>query len=446
MEAIDDPYPYWVLLNDFAILPASFYIVNGLTVLVLLILSGIVSGSEVAFFSLSTDQIDECGVSEKKVDNRIFGLIGKPRKLLATILILNNLINIFIVTISTYATWQIMNGKRDGLIIAGLTAGITILIIFFGEILPKVFATQNNLKFARNTSGFINFFNKLLTPLSWMLLHTGRGIEKRIQRRGYNVSVSELNQALEIASDEQVTEDQKDILKGIVNFGSLTVKQIMVGRMDITAIEVETDFHELMNQVNKTGYSRFPVYNETLDKVEGILYTKDLLPHIEKGDDFNWTTLLRPSYYVPESKKIDDLLRDFQEKRVHVAIVVDEYGGTEGLVTMEDIIEEIVGEINDEFDDYEDVGYNKLDDKTYIFEGKTSLSDFCKITDSDFHQFEAVRGESESLGGLILELNSKLPHAGEKISFRNFSFTIVAVDQKRIKKVRVVIEEPQENE
>ncbi len=406
---------------------------------VLLILSGIVSGSEVAFFSLSTEQVDGCSTSEKKVDHKIFGLIGQPRKLLATILILNNLINIFIVTISTYATWQVMGGEKDGIVIAVLTAVITILIIFFGEILPKVFATQNNLSFAQKTAGFIHFFNQLLTPLSWLLLHTGRGLEKRIQRRGYNLSVTEINHALEIATDEQVTADQKDILKGIVNFGTLTVKQVMNARMDITGIDVETDFHELMNQINKTGYSRIPVYKETLDKIEGILYTKDLLPHIEKEDDFKWSALLRPPFFVPETKKIDDLLKDFQERRVHMAIVVDEYGGTEGLITMEDVIEEIVGEINDEFDDDGDVRYNKLDHQTYIFEGKTSLMDFCKITGVDFQDFESVKGESESLGGLILEINAKLPSAGEKIIFDKYMFTIAAVDQKRIKKVRAYI-------
>lgn len=388
---------------------------------------------------MTADQIEDCGSSEKKSDNRIYSLIGHPRKLLATILILNNLVNIFIVTISTYATWQFLGGKQDGAAIAILTAVITVLIIFFGEILPKVFATQNNLNFARTTSGFINFFNQLLTPLSWLLLHTGSGLEKRIQRRGYNLSVTEMNQALEIATDEQVTEDQKDILKGIVNFGTLTVKQVMTSRMDMKAMDIESDFHTLMDQVNKTGYSRFPVYTESVDKIEGILYTKDILPHIEKEDDYNWTVLLRPSFFVPETKKIDDLLKDFQERRVHMAIVVDEYGGTEGLITLEDIIEEIVGEINDEFDDEGDIRYNKLDDQTYVFEGKTSLTDFCKITGVDSQDFEDVKGESESLGGLILELNEKLPHAGEQMKFENYTFTAVAVDQKRIKKIRVHI-------
>jgi putative hemolysin len=443
LETLDDPYP-WVLLENFALFPWSFYVVNGLIVLFLLIISGIVSGSEVAFFSLSGEQIDECNRSDKKVDQKTASLIGHPRKLLATILILNNLVNIFIVTISTYATWQVFGAQSKGMIIVILTASITTLIIFFGEILPKVFATQNNLKFAHSAAGFIYLFNQLLTPLSWLLLHTGRGLEKRIQRRGYNLSVIEINHALDITTEEQVTSEEKDILKGIVNFGTLTVRQVMKTRMDITAIDVQADFHELMNQINKSGYSRIPVYKETLDKIEGILYAKDLLPHIEMEDDFDWRVLLRPPFFVPESKKIDDLLKDFQEKHVHMALIIDEYGGTEGLITLEDVIEEIVGEINDEFDDEGEVRYNKLDANTYIFEGKTSLTDFCKITGVDSLDFESVKGESESLGGLILEINSKLPKAGEKIDFENYSFTIAAVDQKRIKKVRIHIADKKE--
>ncbi len=438
MEALDDPYP-WVFLSTLSYLPATFYIINGVSIFLLLILSGLVSGSEVAFFSLSHEQIDACEESDKKIDHKISHLIGQPRKLLATILILNNLINIFIVTISTYATWQIVEGNATGSTIALLTISITAMIIFFGEILPKVFATQNNLNFARKTAGFIDLFNTILTPLSWLLLHTGRGLESKIQKRGYNLSVEEINQALEITSDDQVTEDQKDILKGVVNFGTLTVKQVMKARLNITAIDMETDFHELMNQINKTGYSRIPVFDETLDKIEGILYTKDLLPHIENEDDFDWRGLLRPPFFVPESKKIDDLLKDFQEKRVHMALIVDEYGGTEGLITLEDVIEEIVGEINDEFDDDDDDQHTKIDNQTYIFEGRTSLTDFCKITGMDAQDFENIKGESESLGGLILEINAKLPHAGEKINFEKYEFTIVAVDQKRIKRVRVFI-------
>lgn len=363
-----------------------------------------------------------------------------PKRLLATILILNNLVNIFIVTISTFATWRIVGDKdAGGIVIVILTISITILIIFFGEIVPKVYAGHNSVSFARFTAPLLSFAHKFLRPVSWFLMALSNIIERRIEKKGYNLSVDEINQALEITADKEVTDEEKDMLKGIVNFSTLSVKQVMKSRIDIMALEVQTDFHELMNQVNKTGYSRIPIFSETIDKIEGILYIKDLLPHLDKHDDFQWQTLLRPGFFVPESKKIDDLFKDFQEKQVHMAIVVDEYGGTSGLITLEDVIEEIVGEINDEFDEDHDVAYNKLDSHTYIFEGKTSLNDFCKITSTDASRFDKIKRESESLGGLLLELNTKMPHAGEKIRFDQFLFTVVAVDQKRIKRVRVFI-------
>ena len=374
-------------------------------------------------------------------DNKTVTLMSEPRRLLATILILNNLVNILIVTISTYVTWQIVGGKNaSGLILIVLTTIVTVFIIFLGEIIPKVFASSRSYDFARMTSPLLLFSSKLFKPLSWFLISISSVVERRIQKQGYNLSVDEMNQALEITGVEETTEEERGILKGIVNFGTLSVKQVMKSRMDITALDTETDFHDLMDQVNKKGYSRIPIYSETIDKIEGILYIKDLLPHLDKEDDFKWQTLLRPAYYVPESKKIDDLFKDFQEKQVHMAIVVDEYGGLEGLITLEDIIEEIVGEINDEFDEDSDVTYNKLDKNTYVFEGKTSLNDFCKVIQEESDVFDDIKGESESLGGLILEINQKLPKAGEKIRYGAYYFTIVAVDQKRIKRVRVFIE------
>ncbi|MFK7953991.1 MAG: gliding motility-associated protein GldE [Ekhidna sp.] len=420
---------------------ASFFIVNGIVLLFLLLLSGLISGSEVAFFSFSHNEITNFNNSGDKKDRRISILLHRPKKLLATILILNNLVNIFIVTISTYATWQIVgdDGKK-GLAIAILTTIITLLIIFFGEIIPKVYANHNGTGFAKLTSGFLIVSSRFFSPISWFLMSVTKIIEKRMTKKGYNLSVEEINQALEISVEkEQVSEEEKGILKGIVNFGTLSVKQVMKSRMDISAADIETDFHALMDQINKTGYSRIPIFTETVDKIEGILYIKDLLPHLEKEEDFKWQTLLRPAFFVPESKKIDDLFRDFQEKQVHIAVVIDEYGGTSGLVTMEDVIEEIVGEINDEFDDENEIDHKKIDSQTYIFEGKTSLNDFCKITDSDINIFDSIKGESESLGGLLLEINSKLPNAGEKIEFAHFAFTVVAVDQRRIKKLRVYI-------
>lgn len=437
--ALDDPYPS-IFLAAFTQMPISFYLINGVGIILLLLISGLVSGSEVAFFSLTHEQIQDAKSSNLKNDRHISRLVLDPKRLLATILILNNLVNIFIVTISTFATWKIVKNKdASGIIIVILTVSITILIIFFGEIVPKVYANHNGVSFARFTAPMLSLADKLLRPISWVLMALSNIIERQVEKKGYNLSVDEINQALEITADKEVTIEEKDMLKGIVNFSTLSVKQVMKSRIDVTALEVDTDFHELMNQINKTGYSRIPIFSETIDKIEGILYIKDLLPHLEKGDDFKWQTLLRPGFFVPESKKIDDLFKDFQEKQVHMAIVVDEYGGTAGLITLEDVIEEIVGEINDEFDEDHDIAYNKLDNNTYIFEGKTSLNDLCKITGTDAYSFDKIKRESESLGGLLLEINTKLPHAGEKIRFENFLFTVVAVDQKRIKRVRVFI-------
>ncbi len=417
-----------------------FYIFSGSFFIVLLLLSGLISGSEVAFFSLSQEEIARCKGSSNPSEKSIAALLLHPQKLLATILVLNNLINISIVTLSAFVTWQITGTTTpEGTVIVLLSVIITGFIVYFGEIIPKVYANQNRIQFARLSSALIAFSYRLLSPLTWFLIGIGNIIEKRIERKGYNISVEELNEALELTAEKEATDEEKGILKGIVNFGTLSVKQVMKSRVDITAFDRETDFHELMDQINKRGYSRLPIYNETVDKIEGILYIKDLLPHLEKEDDFSWQSLLRPAFFVPESKKIDSLFKDFQEKHVHMAIVVDEYGGTSGLVTLEDIIEEIVGEINDEFDEENEIAYNKLDSNTYIFEGKTSLNDFCKIIEDDISLFEEVKGESESLGGLLLEINSKLPHAGDKIKFNRFVFTVVAVDQRRIKRVRVFV-------
>ena len=423
-----------------------------------------ISGSEVGFFSLSPDDIARSKTSNARVDQFIVRLLDQPRRLLATILILNNLVNIAFVTLSTFISWEIVGQKTtEGVVVASLTAIVTFSILFFGEIIPKNYATQNPFGFIKKTAIPLSFFGSLFHPLSWVLMSMSNVIEKRMEKKGYELSLDGLQHALELTGTE-TTVEEKGILKGIVNFGTISVRQVMRSRMDIMAVDIETDFHELMDKVNKSGYSRIPAYNETIDKIEGVLYIKDLLPYIEGDETFKWQDLLRPGFFIPESKKIDVLLKDFQEKRVHMAIVVDEYGGTSGLITLEDIIEEIVGEINDEFDD-DDVAYNKLDEQTYdefddaedvsfrqiddntfVFEGKTSLNDFCKILGEDPDSFEDIKGESESLGGLILELYSKLPRVGEKVKFGKFVFTVVSVDNKRIKRVRVFIKQEVVNE
>ena len=408
--------------------------------ILLILLSALVSGSEVAFFSLGPESLDKCRTEKTPAHKAILSLLKHPRRLLATILITNNLVNVAIITLATFFTWELVGTKTtEGKIVGTLTVVVTFVILFFGEVVPKNYATQHNLKFARTTSRMLRFLEKVFKPISFLLIHTTNLIERNVEKKGHDITVDELNQALEITTGNDTTEEEKGILKGIVNFSTLSVKQVMKSRMDITAVDIELNFHELMNKINKSGFSRIPVFRETIDKIEGILYIKDLLAHIDQEDDFEWQTLLRPGFFVPENKKVDSLLKNFQDKRVHMAIVVDEYGGTSGLITMEDIIEEIVGEINDEFDE-EEIAFNKLDESTYIFEGRTSLNDFCKTIDKEPSIFDDVKGESESLGGLLLELHSKLPRAGEKIAYEPFLFTIVAVDARRIKRVRVFIQ------
>ena len=437
----DDPYPSLGLVVQTieASLPYEYVFINVAAMLLLILMSALISGSEVAYFSLKHGDLEECKENATSANRAILALVGDRRRLLATILIMNNLVNVAIVTLATFFTWRLVGTRTPGgQVLTVLTLTVTFVILFFGEVVPKNYATKHNLQFARLTAGILLFFRWVLKYPALFLINVTNMIERHMERKTHNITVDELNQALEITTDENTTDEEKGILKGIVNFSTLTVKQIMHPRLDITAIDIEHDFHELMDKINKSGFSRIPVFSETIDKIEGILYIKDLLAHIDKDENFKWQELLRQGYFVPENKKVDSLLKNFQDKRVHMAIVVDEYGGTSGLITMEDIIEEIVGEINDEFDD-EDVAYNKLDASTYIFEGKTSLNDLCKIIEADPSVFDEVKGESESLGGLLLELFSKLPKAGEKKEFGSFLFTVVAVDERRIKRVRILV-------
>ena len=436
----DEPEPSFSLLLQFVELSTPYLVVNITLFVVLIFLSAMISGSEVAFFSLNENHVRDLEEDPKNKQNKaIISLLQHKSKLLATILILNNLVNIAIVTLSTFFTWSLVGSKTtEGVVIIVLSAIVTFIILFFGEVVPKNLANQHNIKFAQVTARPLVFLEKVVRPVASVLLFFTNIIEKNVHKKGRNITVDELNQALELTTGEETTDEEKGILKGIVNFSTLTVRQVMKSRLDITAVDLELDFHELMDRINKSGFSRIPAYNETIDKIEGVLYIKDLIDHIHKDESFAWQELLRPGFFVPENKKVDALLKDFQKQRVHMAIIVDEYGGTSGLITLEDIIEEIVGEINDEYDD-EEVAYNKLDKNTYVFEGKTSLNDFCKIIDVQPNAFDEVKGESESLGGMILEISNKLPNAGEKIGFDRFLFTIVAVDAKRIKRVRVLI-------
>ncbi|MBC6365551.1 gliding motility-associated protein GldE [Algoriphagus sp. AK58] len=434
---MDDPYPSYLLIAQVPELTFSYFLFNGLALVLLLIGSALVSGSEVAFFSLTKDDITDLNDHHPEKGRIITNLLSSPKRLLSTVLILNNLINIAIVTLTTFVTWTIFGMNATGIIVILVqTVGVTFAIVFFGEIVPKVYANQAKTTFALNLAPYISFFNSVLKPFSAFLMAFSDVIEKRIQQKGYSLSVDEIHQALELTT-EDTPEEEKEILKGIVNFGTLSVRQVMKSRMEITAVDSEIDFHELMDKINKSGYSRIPVFEETIDNIIGILYIKDLLPHIDKDENFDWKSLIRKSFFVPENKKVDSLLKDFQKMRVHMAIVVDEYGGTSGLVTLEDLIEEIIGEINDEFDDTDTIFFQEIDTDTFIFEGKVSLNDFCKKLELDSQVFDEVKGESESLGGLLLELNSKMPKNGTKITFEDFEFTVLAVDSRKIKKVKV---------
>jgi len=422
------------------------YTMSFIVIAVLLMMSAIVSASEVAFFSLKPDDLTKCQDSIDDRDRNIPELLAHPRTLLATILIVTNLVNLGIVTISTFLMWE-LTGTHDPaeFIVGVVTFGVTFCITFFGEIIPKVYATKNNMRIALLVGSLWKGLIVIFKPISFLLLKMSNVIERRIEKKGYQVTVEELNQALDLTTENgETSEDEKGILKGIVNFGTLTVRQVMKSRMDISAVDISRNFTELLEFIKNSGFSRVPVYRDSIDKVEGVLYIKDILPFMDYDKDYEWQNLLRPGFFVPETKKIDSLLKDFQEKRVHMAIVVDEYGGTSGLITMEDIIEEIIGDINDEFDEVRS-HYQKIDDTTFVFEGKVSLHEFCKVLDLEPNTFDAVRGESESLGGLILEINSQLPDAGDQISYEQFLFTIEAVDQKSIKRIKVHIHEQKES-
>ena len=436
-----DPDPEHLLL-----LVASLDMItalNGIILILLLISSALISGSEIAFFSLNQKDINELSNSRKE-KNIVVTLLEKPRKLLATILITNNFINILIVLLFASLAETLFGNFNLSLNLYFFAIPIrflleiilvTFLILLFGEVLPKVYASRNALSFAKKMSKFIHTINILLTPFSTPLITITKWIEQKLGSKARSFSVETLSQALELTSQDPTNKDEQKILQGIVSFGNTETVQIMKPRIDVFALSEDETYEEVLNKILINGYSRNPVYRENIDNIVGVLYAKDLLAHLNKKS-FKWQTLLRETFFVPENKKLDDLLGDFRAKKNHLAIVVDEYGGTSGLVTLEDVIEEIVGDINDEFD-HEDISYSKIDENNYLFEGKTSIKDFCKILDDEDEDiFEEEKGESETLAGFILEISGKFPKIGEKITFKNYIFTIEALDKKRIKQVK----------
>ena len=426
-----EPEPLQLLLLSID----SFAILNCIVLLLLLISSALVSGAEVAFFSISQTELDE--LSEKtKGKSTVVNLLNNPKKLLGTILITNNFINILIVLLFASLGEVFFKGLLGTVKFLVEVVLVTFLILLFGEVLPKVYATRKSLQFAGFIAKPIQALNTILTPLSSILISLTNIIENRLGNKNNNLSVERLSQALELTSEDATTKEEQKILEGIVTFGNTETVQIMKPRTDVCAISEDTDFETVLSIILKNGYSRNPVYKENIDNIIGVLYAKDLLAHLNKKI-FDWQSLIREPFFVPENKKLDDLLSEFQEKKKHLAIVVDEYGGTSGIVTLEDVIEEIVGDINDEFDD-EDLSYSKLDDNNYIFEGKITIKDFCRVLeDTNEDQFEEDKGESETLAGFILEVSGKFPKKGEKIKYKNYTFTIEVVDKKRIKQVKV---------
>jgi putative hemolysin len=414
---------------------------------VLLICSALVSGSEVAFFSLSPTDLTNLSNSKSKSSDRILKQINKPKDLLATILIANNFINVAIVILSTYILaavfdFEKMPAWQIGLIEIGL---VTFIILLIGEVIPKVYATNNAIRLARIMSLPLVFLKKIFYPIAILLVNGTSFIDARIKKKGGDVSVDDLENALELTDKNERTDDEQKILEGIVKFGNTDAKQIMKPRMDVTAIEEGTLFEEIVTIIVESGYSRIPVYKESLDKITGILYAKDLIPHLQT-EGFRWEEITRSPVYVPENKKIDDLLREFQESKVHIAIVVDEYGGSSGIVTLEDILEEIIGDISDEFDD-DDVIYSKVNETTYIFEGKTPLNDLYRVLEIEGEAFEENKGESDTIAGFLIERAGKILMKNEKVHFDNFTFTIEASDPRRIKQVKVEIDKlEKENE
>ncbi|WP_432673264.1 gliding motility-associated protein GldE [Flavobacterium sp. SM2513] len=407
-------------------------------IILLLFLAALISGAEVAFFSLSAQDLEKAAVKNPRKTRIISDLLERPKKLLATLLVANNVINIAIVVLFiAISRGFFMAIANVGLRLLTKIAVVTFIILFFGEVLPKIFASRNNIKFAKITVYFIAFLEKILSPISLPMRFLTIYLQKKLGKEKSSFSVDQLSQALELTSSDETSSEEQKILEGIVSFGNTETKQVMSPRIDIFAIENDETFTEVLAKVINKGYSRIPVYRDNIDHIEGVLFVKDLIPHIDKID-FNWITLLREPFFVPENKKLDNLLKDFQRMKSHLAVVVDEYGGTSGLVSLEDIIEEIVGDISDEFDD-EDINFSQIDDKNFLVEGKIYLKDFYRIIDVDEDLFEERKGEAETLAGLLLEILGNFPKKGQQVHFAKCTFTVELVDKKRIKQIKVTL-------
>lgn len=419
--------------------PTTGVIIATILAAVLLLMSAFASGSEIAFFSLSPSDVAELEDGKFDADKKIQNLRDDSERTLATILIANNFVNVTIIMLLNYVIAGVISFGERALLLQFLftTVILTFLLLLFGEIMPKVYARQDPLKFCRRCVGGIMFARKLFWPIESILLKSGMMAEKIIQKENHVLSVDDLEQALEL-TDKNDIKDEQNMLKGIIRFGDETAKEVMTSRQNIVDLDIRSNYADVLKCIEDNNYSRIPVYQDNTDNIRGILYIKDLLPHLTKSSNFRWQSLIRPPYFVPETKKIDDLLREFQENKVHIAIVVDEFGGTSGIVTLEDILEEIVGEINDEYDE-EEKFYSKLNYNTFIFEGKTLLTDLCRILNVDDEEFEEVEGDADTLAGLLLEIKGDFPSIHEKIDYKNYTFEVMNVEERRISKIKVTV-------
>lgn len=438
-----DPEPSSLLASIFTV--ENLILIKIAVLLLLLICSALISGAEVSFFSLSSSDLTEAKQNGETKARIVAGLLDDPKRLLATILVANNFINIAIVLLIS-SLGEFLFGGIEGVLLGVVSWRFiaevllaTFLILLFGEILPKIYASRNKVEFSNFMAYPLQFLSKLLSPLNVPMRGITLYLQDKLAKQKSNISVDQLSHALELTSSEDTTKEEQKILRGIVTFGNTDTRQVMRPRIDIFAISEEMKFAEVIESIIDHGYSRIPVFKEHMDQVTGVLYVKDLLPHLDRKS-FDWISLKREAYFVPENKKLDDLLKEFQDMKNHLAIVVDEYGGTSGLVTLEDIIEEIVGDISDEFDD-EDLIYSKLDEKNYVFEGKTSLKDFYRVLRlEDPEEFEANKGESETVAGFVLEIAGGFPKKGERIRFREYTFIIEALDNRRIKQIKITLD------
>ncbi len=407
-------------------------------VLLLLLSSALISGSEVAYFSMNAADKKKLLHKNSRTNSSVLKNLENPEKLLATILVANNFVNVGIVILTAYISNNLVTFVNAPVIeFIFQVVVITFFLLLFGEILPKIYATHISLRFARFMAIPLLTLEKILRPVNAILLYSSKAVNRRMQKHRKNISMDEISQALELTSEQELSEE-KDILEGIVKFGNKSVDEIMTPRVDVASLDLKSSFTDVMDLINESGYSRIPVCNGSFDDISGILYIKDLLPHSHKPNSFRWQSLIRPPFYVPETKKINSLLEEFQKNKVHMAIVIDEYGGTAGIVTLEDILEEIVGDIADEFDDDEQI-YSKISDNIFMFDGKTMLVDFYKAVECEDTVFDEVKGDADTLAGLILELRGEIPAKQEKISCKQFRFTIEAVDNRRIKQIKVEI-------